>query len=191
MSQTVVITGVGRDRVGIVAELTAVLFKSGCNLLDSSMTLLRGEFAIILMASLGSAVGIKELQEELLRVQEKMSFTLQIRALSEDELENAEKAFASGRIYIVSVYGADKPGIVANITARLAELNFNITDVETTRTAPAATVSDSDAKSVFIMIIEGSAPAELSRARLENELRDIATSMGIDVTVQEMEVVDY
>jgi len=187
LSQTVVITGVGRDRVGIVAELTSVLFKCGCNLLDSSMTLLRGEFAIILMASLGQ-VGLKELKEELARVQEKMSFTLQIRALSQEELEDSDKCAAQARIYIVSVYGADKPGIVANVTARLAALKFNITDVETTRTAPAG---KSDAKSVFIMIIEGTAPAELTRSTLEEKLKETASSMGIDVTVQEMEVVDY
>ncbi|MBX9691827.1 MAG: hypothetical protein K2Z81_05540, partial [Cyanobacteria bacterium] len=46
MSTNIVLTGVGRDRVGIVAELSQVLFEFGCNLLDSSMTLLRGEFAV-------------------------------------------------------------------------------------------------------------------------------------------------
>ena len=45
MPRAVVLTGVGRDRVGIVAELARVLYELGCNLLDSSMTLLRGEFA--------------------------------------------------------------------------------------------------------------------------------------------------
>jgi glycine cleavage system transcriptional repressor len=176
LDQTVVITGAGRDQVGIVAQLTTVLFKLGCNLLDSSMTLLRGEFAIILMAVLPPDVTIDQLKKELEEVQGKLDFQLEIRELSEAQLQISSN---NDKICIISVYGADKPGIVAGITNKLAELSVNITDVETARTA-----------SAFIMILEAKVPSTIDTDAVRNELRNTATTLGVDVTVQELEVVD-
>ena len=43
------ITVIGHDRPGIIAETTAVLAGLGLNLEDSTMTLLRGHFAMMLV----------------------------------------------------------------------------------------------------------------------------------------------
>lgn len=179
MQQTVVITGAGRDQVGIVAELTGVLFKLGCNLLDSSMTLLRGEFAIILMTTLGDGVTIEQLREQLQEVQGKLEFQLHIRELSPEQVKSQENE--DDKICIISVYGADKPGIVSGITSKLAQLKANITDVETTKTSE---------NGVFIMILEAKIPATISIDSIRSELKITASTLGVDVTVQEVEVVD-
>lgn len=183
MQRTVVITGAGRDQVGIVAQLTNVLYKLGCNLLDSSMTLLRGEFAIILMTTLGESVTLEQLRIELESVQDKLNFHLQIRELSEDQLR--ANVGEDDKICIVSVYGADKPGIVSGITSKLAELRANITDVETTKTSQAP-----GAQSVFIMILEARLPQDVQTDYVRTELKKTAVDLGVDVTVQELEVVD-
>lgn len=183
MQRTVVITGAGRDQVGIVAQLTGVLYKLGCNLLDSSMTLLRGEFAIILMTTLGENVTLEQLRIELELVQDALNFHLQIRELSEEQLQ-ADKG-REEKICIISVYGADKPGIVSGITNKLAELGANITDVETTKTS-----QDPDASSVFIMILEAKLPHSIQTDYVRTELKKSAVDLGVDVTVQELEVVD-
>ena len=65
MSKSVVLTAVGRDRVGIVSRVAEVFFELGCNLLDSSMTLLRGEFAIILMVGLPDSKSIEDLAKRV------------------------------------------------------------------------------------------------------------------------------
>ena len=187
MQKTVVITGAGRDRVGIVAELTGVLFKLGCNLLDSSMTLLRGEFAIILMTSLGEGVTLEQLKKDLQEVQSKLDFHLQIRELSPEQMQNANDE--SDRNCIISVYGADRPGIVSGITSKLATLKANITDVETTRTSETSP-GDKQQQSVFIMILEAKVPPAASLEYLRSQLQETAKSLGVDVTVQELEVVD-
>ena len=179
MNQTVVLTGVGRDRVGIVAELTDALFALGCNLLDSSMTLLRGEFAVILMVSLPESVTLEVLSERLKTIHEKLGFTLHVRLLSEEELKSSE---STDPIYVISVYGADKPGIVSGVTRKLAELGVNITDVQTKRT--------SDKQSVFIMVLEVTVPPSLTGERLNQELKATAASLNVDLSVQEVEVVE-
>ena len=45
------LTVVGRDRPGIVSEVTEILFKLGCNIADSSCSILGGQFAMILILS--------------------------------------------------------------------------------------------------------------------------------------------
>ena len=182
VAKTVVLTGVGRDKVGIVARLTEALFDLGCNLLDSSMTLLRGEFAVILMISLPDGSSLEVLSRRLDTVQKELGFTLHMRELSEDEINTAEQ---TGNQFIISVYGADKPGIVSAITKRLAELKANITDVETKRTGSAAGHSP-----IFLMVLEVMAPLSLAQHELKTALNRTAHDLGVDISVSELECVE-
>jgi len=180
VAKTVVLTGVGRDRVGIVAEVTELLYKLGCNLLDSSMTLLRGEFAIILMVQLPLSQTLDQLRGELDTLEQKMGLNISVRELDEVELENA---VVSGTPHMISVYGADKPGIVAGITRKLADMGINITDVETKFT-------DDREKGVFVMILEVILPVELPTRAVESALDEISSGLGVDLSVQALEVYD-
>lgn len=199
--------------MGIVAQLTNALFALGCNLLDSSMTLLRGEFAIILMVNLPPEISIELLSEKLSKIQEQLGFTLHMRELAVEEAGSTSEDVHG---YLISVYGADKPGIVSGITHKIAQLGLNITDVETKRTSGAhgttvtATASSSSSHSssiatsssttvsssvkgkqpVFIMVIEVSAPPGISTEMITRELKETARQLGVDVSVQEWDVLE-
>ena len=43
------LTIVGRDRAGIVSQVTEILYDQGCNIADSSCSILGGQFAMILI----------------------------------------------------------------------------------------------------------------------------------------------
>ena len=180
MPQSVVITGTGRDRVGIVAELTAVLFEAGCNLLDSSMTLLRGQFALILMAALPDSMTVDSLRTDLGRLQEKLGLTLTVRELGADELE--EQTHEQYQ-FIVSVYGADKPGIVSSITRTLSELKLNISDVQTKKITQGG-------REIFVMMLEVSSKEDLKAAYVTEKLEVHCKSLGVDLSVRELEVME-
>lgn len=181
MRQSVVITGVGRDRVGIVAELTDLLFQSGCNLMDSSMTLLRGEFALILMAELPDGMSGAQIEEKLTAIEARLGLRLHVRELTSEELQVHDEAGEG--LHIISVYGADRPGIVAGVTRKLAELGVNITDVQTQSTGSAG-------KPVFVMILEAVAPQAIGTAQLQQELLQCRQDLGVDITVQALEVAE-
>ena len=51
MNQKLVITALGKDRPGIVDELSSTLFTHQLNIEDSRMSVLGGEFAIQLLVS--------------------------------------------------------------------------------------------------------------------------------------------
>jgi glycine cleavage system transcriptional repressor len=82
----------------------------------------------------------------------------------------------------VSVYGADKPGIVANVTRALAERRLNITDVQTKSTGAAS--------KVFLMILEVSAPVSVSAFDVEKQLKAIGAELSVDISVQQLDVVE-
>jgi glycine cleavage system transcriptional repressor len=178
VKKTVVLTGVGRDRVGIVAELAQVLYEQGCNLLDSSMTQLRGEFALILMVELDGS--ISQLEKRLAALEAQLGMKIHVRELAEDELRDAVQDEQNQ--FMVSVYGADKPGIVANVTRALAERRLNITDVQTKSTGAAS--------KVFLMILEVSAPVSVSAFDVEKQLKAIGAELSVDISVQQLDVVE-
>lgn len=180
MKKTVVLTGVGRDRVGIVAELAQVLFDLGCNLLDSSMTLLRGEFALILMVELDERKSLAELERGLVALENQLGMKIHVRELADDELRDALQDEQNQ--FIVSVYGADKPGIVARVTRALAERKLNITDVQTKSTG--------GPHKLFVMILEVAAPLSVSVADVERQLKSIGSELDVDISVQQLDVVE-
>lgn len=67
MNQSLVITAIGEDRPGIVNELTKILLNANLNVEDSRMSVLGGEFAVMLLVtgSETSITSIKQQKEEL------------------------------------------------------------------------------------------------------------------------------
>ena len=121
MSQLAV-TVIGPDRPGIIADVTEALAQTGVNLEDSTMTLLRGHFAMMIVCSGDrsprSARRWSRLRGELV---------ITVREMG------PEHAHAPiGAPYMLSVHGADRPGIVSAVTRMIASVGGTITD-QTTR----------------------------------------------------------
>jgi glycine cleavage system transcriptional repressor len=102
------LTIVGRDRAGIVSQVTKILFDLGCNIADSSCSILGGQFAMILI------LGHPELTD-------RDSFGDAFKPLEDSDLSVALRVLKPGGeirtnifgdICMISVYGSDKPGIV-------------------------------------------------------------------------------
>lgn len=176
------LTGVGKDRVGIVADVAELLLEIGCNLLDSSMTLLRGEFAIILMVRLSEGGTIEKVRKNVAAAEKRLGLTIHVRELGQDEIKDEESLDAP---HIISVYGADKPGIVAGITRALADLKINITDVETKYTGDSNT-----RKPVFLMIIEVTVPRGMETEHVRSELQAVSKKLGVDIAIECIEVME-
>ncbi len=78
---------------------------------------------------------------------------------------------------MVSVYGADRPGIVYHVTDRLARAKVNITDLSTHRTNTGKSAG-------YILYIEGELPRGLTPESLLSALRDGAAAWGVTVQVK-------
>src|SRR5919204_222117 len=73
----------GRDRPGIVAAVTRALADAGCNLEDTSMTILRGHFAMMLVVAGGAAAGPQALDARLAPVAERLDLQVSTRPLDD------------------------------------------------------------------------------------------------------------
>jgi glycine cleavage system transcriptional repressor len=136
------LTLVGKDRPGIVAKTSAALFKAGCNFGEASMMRLGGNFSIMLMVQYGGKT--QQLEDVIAPVTQAMKLRCHIDPI-EGQLHDHRIPDVR-----VSVYGADRAGIVSEVTNALADAGLDIFDLE-------SDVAGTGDKPVYIMHIEGHA----------------------------------
>jgi glycine cleavage system transcriptional repressor len=174
VKQHLAFSAIGRDRPGIVAGLTRVLYEQGCNLEDSSMTLLAGDFAVLLLVALPDGKQPEPVQSALESEAKKLGLTLTVRRLSAAE---AAAGRATGKPHTLVVYGADKPGIVHRVTELAARHGLNITDLRSQLTG-------TEARPVYSLILELDATRPESADRFRGELAGLKTELGVELTFE-------
>ncbi len=159
------VTVIGHDRPGIIADVSEALARLALNLSDSTMTLLRGHFAMTLICT-GEA-SASQVEQELAPLTAQGSLLVSVR-----EVTPEVTPVGAGEPYVLSVHGADRLGIVAAVTRVIAEAGGNVTDL-TTRL--------SDGFYVLLAQIDlppGTDVAGLT-ARLEAVGRDLNVGVGL------------
>jgi glycine cleavage system transcriptional repressor len=163
------ITVLGHDRPGIIAETTRVLADLGLNLEDSTMTLLRGHFAMMLISA--GAAGSAEIESALSGLTEDGSLTVSVREVPEEPEQPAV-----GASYVLTVHGGDRPGIVSAVAEEVARFGGNITDL-TTRLAG----------ELYLLVAEVDVPDSTDVDALSTALEAVATDLGVGVTLRKVE----
>ena len=155
-----ILTLVGADRPGIVANITRVLYAVGAELGEAAMMRLGNQFAIMMMVrgagSPGHVIGLLE--------SVRAEFGLKLHV---DETDAALHQSREPDV-LVTVHGADRAGIVADVTGALLESGFNVLDLR-------SDVGGTHEAPIYIMQIEGEARQGLAAieqavARLGHEL---------------------
>ena len=170
------VTIIGKDRPGIVADTSEVLFKVGCNVEDSSCTMLGGEFAMILIVSHEEPFSQERLEAEFAAKNAEAGNDLSafIRTLKDDEVCYQEPV---GELCMVSVYGCDKPGIVYRITRELADRGVNITDLNTK-------LIGSPADPVYVLVLEAALPQDLTVDDASQLLEKLKKELSVEISVR-------
>jgi len=157
---------IGEDRPGIVAAVTRILYERGMNLGEASMLRLGGAFTIMLMVQGPGAA--RELEMILKPLADSMG--LRVHA---DDIEGRLHSHVEPNARI-TLFGADRAGIVAKATGALAQAGFNITLLETD-------VGGSQDSPIYIMQMEGVAAHGL--APIKAALAGMAEE-GIEISVE-------
>ena len=159
-----VLTLVGADQKGIVAAVTKMLFEANCQLAEASMMRLGGNFAIMLRVAHDAATN---LQSVLQPVVDKMSLHMHL----DDDVSTSSQHIEPD--VHITVYGADRTGIVAQVTSLLADAGLNIVDLETA-------VGGSAEQPIYIMSIEGNAQQGIEA--LHEAIKNLADDIEISLT---------
>jgi glycine cleavage system transcriptional repressor len=163
-----VISALGTDRVGIVDDITAVLVEKKCNIEESRMSLLGGEFAIVMLVS-GEGPILDGLIPELAGVGARMGLHI------EGKRTNAPTP-QGGLPYVIESTSLDTPGILHSVTALLRGEKINIEDLETETTAAPWTGAP-----MFLMRLRVVVPQSTKIATLRREIEGLAEKQDLDI----------
>ena len=169
-SKLVAITVVGVDRPGIVATITKTLFTLGCNLEDVSSTILRGHFSMMLVVEAPADSDPQGIEDQLTDAGKAAGLIVSVRPVEPHAAEFPQPT------HMVSVYGADRPGILAQVADALAGHGANITDL-TSR------VIGEDATPVYAVMLE----VELPQGKNADDLLGIADTIDVEVSIHPIE----
>jgi glycine cleavage system transcriptional repressor len=162
---TLAVSAVGLDRPGIIAGVAERLAAHGANLTDSRMAILRGHFAMTLI--------VEGAEREPLAAD---LAGLGLEAVTVTEVPEAVAHPRSEPTAVVSVHGADHPGIVAAVTRVLADAGVNVCDLQTRL-----------AQDLYVMIIDAAVPPGLALEELDRRLQAAASEQDVTITVRPAE----
>jgi len=167
------LTLVGADRPGIVARVTRAIFEAGGSLGEASMIRLGGNFTIMMMVS-GDGTS-----QELERAVSEVATDLGLRFHMDPVAGGLHRHMVPN--VQIRVTGADRSGIVADVTGALADTGFNILELE-------SDVAGDEDHPVYIMNIQGysertvetlqGAVAALSEGGITVDISSVETLIG-------------
>jgi glycine cleavage system transcriptional repressor len=164
-----VLTIIGHDRPGITAAVTRSLFEGGCNLGEATMARLGDSFVVMVEVSHDSS---SEQVAALVRpVAEEMDLRLNVEP-AQGRVEPRPTPDVS-----VTVFGADRAGIVAQVTGALATAGLNILDLR-------SDVAGTAEEPLYVMHLEGQAREGIDALR---QALDAAGVQGVEATIEPIE----
>ncbi len=172
-----ILSAIGKDRPGIVADVSEVIFGCGGNIEDSSMSLLRNHFALMLLFSTDKEEVDQKLSSDLKRLEWEKNLTVFFTPISFEEAHPGDRG-GSDR-FKINTSGIDHAGIVFKVCRLLADREVNIIDMKTHRITSAESGTP-----IFEMDIDLEVPRSPSEERLRNDLHRLADELMIDLVLR-------
>jgi len=176
MKKRYLLTAGGTDRKGIVCRLSGILKKYNFNIEDSSMIMLRGTFSVIMLLSSAKSPG-KQFEKDVGKFALKNKMTVNISPVSEKYMKEYRP---KGRVCVISISGADKPGIVKVMTEILYKKGANIIDLETKS-------SEKVKPHAYYMFLEADVPKKVKVKTLEKALKTAGKKIGVHVSINRVD----
>lgn len=169
---SLILTVLGADRPGLVEALAAPIAAHGGNWLESRMAHLAGKFAGILRLEVEDAQAAP--LTAALAALEARGLKVQV------ERDDAPPPPASLRFMVVELEGLDRPGLVKEIAAVLAERGVNIEELQTDRTT-----APMSGEAIFRSRAWIHVPARVDADELRGRLERLAGDLMVQVTLGE------
>jgi glycine cleavage system regulatory protein len=170
MDTHLVIAVIGRDRPGLVNAVSEVVTAGGGNWLDTRMASLSGQFAGIL------DVSVPTTKAEALLANLK---SLEAKGLKIIVERAGDAAVPVGKPMTLDLVGADRPGIVRDLSRVLAGLGVSITELETERVA-----GSFSGEPMFKAHAALHLPADLDVDRLRRSIEGLANELMVDLNLE-------
>ena len=170
--QFIVVSALGSDRTGLVYDLTRVVLECSGNIVDSRMSALGSEFAMLLLVS-GNWHTLAKLETELAKLGETSGITVSLRRT---EPRGPRKDV---RTYSVDVVCLDQPGIVHNLAGFFSSRGIDIAELTTRGYAAAHTGAPMFSVQMMVHV-----PGKVNIAALREEFMDVCDQLNLDAILE-------
>ena len=126
-TRKLLVTGAGRDRIGIVKDITGLIFDEDGNIADSRMTKLEQNFALMVLVEIPEK-NIDSFKERIRKSREQFAIHLDANEVYEPPEKTLE--IEDYKVFIELV-GDVLPVIVYTLTQHLASQGVNIDSIDT------------------------------------------------------------
>jgi glycine cleavage system transcriptional repressor len=130
MSKQMVMSVMSKDRPGIVADITGVIYQLKGDLADLNQSVLCDYFSMILIASFDDAVTPEDVVAGFSHLPSATKLEVVVKEM-EASLESAPEG-RSQEVYVLTVQGQNKSGLVHRIGLFCCQHGINILDLATT-----------------------------------------------------------
>jgi len=167
-----VISALGADRPGIVNDLSHAIYQLGCSISDSRMTLLGGEFAMLLLVE-GPWNQLAKLEGQIKEMEKKLGMRIVSRQTHSLPTEGDKLP------YSVEVVSLDHPGIVHKLASFFSQRHINIQELNTSTYSAPHTGTQ-----MFSVEMNISVPAQTQITELRDEFMDFCDTMNLDAVLE-------
>lgn len=174
MNNRYMMTAFGKDRVGIVADVTRLLYEYDCNLEDTTMNMLSDEFTLNLLFSSKNKDIEEQLSRECRRLELEKGISAFVRVLADSEAKGTN-GFKECTLRIECL---DQVGIVYKTSRFLAENKLNIMHLNST-----AKPSPESGGTIHCMDIQIQVPEDVSLDQVEDKLTVMADELQVDINM--------
>jgi glycine cleavage system transcriptional repressor len=171
-----VLSALGPDRPGLVAEVTEYLTERGVNVEDSRMAVLGGDFGILVLVS-GTAEAVARVEADHDALCDKTSLSVMLRRTKSPEDHRRAAVIPC----VVTAEAIDQEGIVRAVSRALHKVGVNIVSLETT--AYEAPVTGSP---LFRLEARVDVPQATGVARVRRAMEEVATAENLDIDVRSL-----
>ncbi len=174
MEQKFIMTAFGKDRPGIVADISEMIFNNNCSLEDSNMGRLADEFTLILLLTGAGENLEKRLTRDCRRLEMEKYISAFIRPLEYHHPPEKKE----GQLNTIFVEGVDQGGIVFKVSRLLGDNKVNIETLTSEKKH-----MPGSGTALYAMEIKAGIPPEVSMDDLTEQLDNLGDDLNVDITL--------
>lgn len=171
-----VLSALGPDRPGLVAEVTEYLTERGVNVEDSRMAVLGAEFGILVLVS-GTPAQIGRVEGEVAQLTDRTGLGVLVRGTRSPEEHRRAMVIPC----LVTAEAIDQEGIVRAVSRALHRAGVNIVSLETTTYQAPDTGSP-----LFRLEARIDVPQATGVARVRKAMDEVAELENLDIDVRSL-----
>ncbi|MCP4297064.1 MAG: transcriptional regulator [Proteobacteria bacterium] len=172
MAKILVITIIGRDRIGIVEHVTNQVLRSHSNISSSRMAHLGGEFTMMMQISVPNEK-FDDLKENLDKLKTE-GFLVNIVETNQED----KSKFAGWVPYQINIIGADHEGVVHDVSQYFTKYKINIESMETSITS--APMSGTPLFSIYTTVM---IPPDLNYQDFADGLEVVSDDLNMELEI--------